>query len=149
MPTKLSRRTSASTGIDIRVWAWGRRIDSCVHFGKCLEVSHGRVGFVICPTRPSRPGDPIPIDISQFIPRPAPSPRPRSKKVTTVSAALKKVVRLTPELPLAMQVRKLSRCGGGGPAVATGTCCVTCNHVRACGCAVEMECGSCCSGECC
>jgi hypothetical protein len=31
----------------------------------------------------------------------------------------------------------------------TGTCCVTCNNVRACGCAVYMDCGSCCTGECC
>jgi hypothetical protein len=28
-------------------------------------------------------------------------------------------------------------------------CCVTCNGVTACGCAVQMTCGSCCSGLCC
>ena len=40
-------------------------------------------------------------------------------------------------------------CGGGFGQEVTGTCCVRCNRVTACGCAVEMECGSCCSGECC
>jgi len=28
-------------------------------------------------------------------------------------------------------------------------CCVTCGSVTACGCAVQMSCGSCCSGACC
>ena len=28
-------------------------------------------------------------------------------------------------------------------------CCVTCNEVKACGCAVQAPCGSCCAGECC
>ena len=28
-------------------------------------------------------------------------------------------------------------------------CCVTCDGTRACGCAVEMACGSCCCGSCC
>ena len=31
----------------------------------------------------------------------------------------------------------------------SGVCCVTCNGFRVCGCAVESECGSCCTGECC
>ena len=34
--------------------------------------------------------------------------------------------------------------GGGG-----GECCVTCNGVRVCGCAVEAACGSCCCSPCC
>ena len=29
------------------------------------------------------------------------------------------------------------------------TCCVTCGRVATCGCAVETNCGSCCSGSCC
>ena len=150
MPAKRSRASARTmTGVDIRVWAWGRRVDSCVHFGTCLEVSHGRRGFTICPTRPSRPGDPIPLTIGQFTPSRTITPRPRAKKLTTVEAALKTTVRLTPDLPLSIQVRTLSHCGTERPSVTTGTCCLTCNGVRACGCKVEMECGSCCSGECC
>lgn len=34
---------------------------------------------------------------------------------------------------------------GGGEC----TCCVTCNGIRVCGCAVEGDCGSCCCGTCC
>lgn len=33
--------------------------------------------------------------------------------------------------------------------VYAGECCVKCGSVRACGCAVSMECGSCCSDGCC
>ena len=35
------------------------------------------------------------------------------------------------------------------PIRAFGTCCVTCGSVEACGCAVKMECGNCCSDGCC
>ena len=150
-----SGRSRGSTAVDITVWAWGRRIDSCVHFGECLEVSRGRLGFSICPARPPRPIDPVPIEISRFTPRATIGSRPRSKKVLALEAAVKlqavvkAVVRLTPKLPLSIQVARLSRCGTGRPAVVTGTCCITCNGVTACGCRVEMECGWCCSGECC
>lgn len=32
---------------------------------------------------------------------------------------------------------------------AAGSCCVTCGNTTACGCAVSMSCGSCCSDPCC
>lgn len=39
--------------------------------------------------------------------------------------------------------------GAVSPAIAPSRCCVTCGIVTACGCAVEMSCGSCCADQCC
>lgn len=39
--------------------------------------------------------------------------------------------------------------GGLDMNAASGSCCVTCGNLTACGCAVKMSCGSCCIGQCC
>jgi hypothetical protein len=150
------------TSINLTVWARGERIKSCVHFGKCLDVSFGASGFSICPVNPINPPDPspidpIPIDVYQFDPRRSVKGRPKAKKlIERAHAPLKKKVRFSSKGPLEFRVDGLSNCAGtepepSDPPPPVGTCCITCNGVTACGCAVEMpDCGvSCCVDECC
>ncbi len=148
--TKRRKRRAKKTAVDLTVWARGEKIESCVHFGDCLDVSWDRFGFSICPINPPSPIDPVPIDIYRFDPRRSVNGRPLKKQlIGSVEAVRKKVVRFSASDTLSLRVDALSNCGGGLGQVVTGTCCITCNGVKACGCAVEMECGSCCSGECC
>jgi hypothetical protein len=39
--------------------------------------------------------------------------------------------------------------GNGGAVFQSGNCCVTCEGLESCGCAVEADCGSCCAPRCC
>ena len=147
---KRRKRRPKKTAVDLTVWARGEKIVSCVHFGDCLDVSWDRFGFSICPINPPSPIDPVPIDIYRFDPRRAVNGRPSKKElVGSVRAVPRKLVRFSGSGALSFRVDALSNCGSGFGQEVTGTCCVTCNRVTACGCAVEMECGSCCSGECC
>ena len=117
---------------NLTVWAHGEKIESCVHFGDCLNV------------------DPIPIEIHQFDPRRKARGRPLKKElIGSVDALPEKIVRFSSADALSLRIDALSNCGGGLRQVVTGTCCITYHGVKACGCAVEMERGSCCSGECC
>lgn len=144
------KRRAKKTAVDLTVWARGEKIESCVHFGDCLDVSWDRFGFSICPINPPSRIDPVPIDIYRFDPRRAVNGRPSKKElVGSVEAVPRKLVRFSGSGALSLRVDALSNCGGGFGQEVTGTCCVRCNRVTACGCAVEMECGSCCSGECC
>jgi len=60
---KHRKRRARKTAVDFTVWARGEKIESCVHFGECLDVSWDRFGFSICPINPPSPIDPVPIDI--------------------------------------------------------------------------------------
>ena len=63
------KRRAKKTAVDLTVWARGEKIESCVHFGDCLDVSWDRFGFSICPINPPSRIDPVPIDIYRFDPR--------------------------------------------------------------------------------
>lgn len=149
MPSAPNHRTVRHTSVELIVWARGEKIRSCVHFGSCLEVSFGRRGFSICPSRPPSPIDPVPIDVYQFDPRTRTAGKAFKKLIASLSFPVKRTIRLPARSELAIRVNAISGCGGRMPATSTGTCCITCNGVKACGCKVEMDCGSCCVGECC
>jgi len=51
-------------------------------------------------------------------------------------------------LPFRIQLTSI-RDPGEGVALDTTNCCVTCEGLRICGCAVDADCGSCCAADCC
>ena len=105
------KRRAKKTAVDLTVWARGEKIESCVHFGDCLDVSWDRFGFSICPINPPSRIDPVPIDIYRFDPRRAVNGRPSKKElVGSVEAVPRK---------LSLRVDALSNCGGGFGATLT------------------------------
>lgn len=72
------------------------------------------------------------------------------KETLSFASAKKTIPNSSIEVTLIAFVDEImNKTSGAETNLAPGGCCVTCEGTRACGCAVSMSCGSCCSDSCC
>ena len=122
-----------------RVRGWSSRTNP-------LRIRSGRTALAFMPTKSAVRKTPA-IAVYRIVPT-IRLGRAVGRQIAEVAATRAHAVRV-PELALAGQPFSIRVLGVGPRLNASDECCVTCDGTTACGCKVEMSCGSCCSGGCC
>lgn len=135
-------------GFELTVTIGGERIRSCTHLGDYLAVRVGRriLGFAPQVADGGRSALEVVIYRLRSMEPGSLKGAKELSRVSTPIGTTRPLPQGLSDVPVRIKIGGPARCGGAGHG---GRCCVTCDKVTACGCAVSMSCGSCCAGECC